>query len=191
MAPTRLIRRRQAIRESGFTFLWLIFALAVAAAGAAAIAQPIQLAAQRDREAELAFRGNQIARALTNYWAHTPGNSKRLPLALDDLVEDRRSEPPLHHLRQLYADPFTGQADWVVLRDEEGRIYAVHSRSIEPAHRIVDLPKAAPGTAIPVSARVFSFAPVASPATSAASMAEPGPASSYRFPVNASTTPAP
>jgi len=147
-------------RERGFTFLWLIFVLAVVAAGLAAIAQPINLAVRRDREAELMFRGKAISRALSSYWAATPGDAKQLPLTLDDLVDDRRGVRLAHHLRRIYADPFTGQADWVLVTTEDGRISAVHSRSNVPALRVVDLPSQKDGQPAPVSTRVFSFAPV-------------------------------
>ena len=159
--------------ERGFTFLWLIFVLAVVAAGLAAIAQPISLAAQRDREAELMFRGKEIARALSSYWAATPGDAKQLPLTLDDLVDDRRGVRSVHHLRRVYADPFTGRADWVLVTTDDGRISAVHSQSSAPALRNVDLPKSLDGAAVPISARVFSFMPVsvASTASSPASSA--------------------
>jgi type II secretory pathway pseudopilin PulG len=176
-------------REGGFTFLWLIFALAVAAAGLAAIAQPISLAAQRDREAELMFRGDQIAHALSSYWAATPGDVKQLPLALADLVEDRRGPKPLRHLRRIYADPFTGSPDWVLVTDDDGRITAVHSRSTAAALRVVDLPRSSDAAAVPVSARLFRFVPVA-PASSA-SAPEPSPSSALRAPPNAGSAPSP
>ncbi len=153
---------RTRVGERGFTFLWLIFVLAVVAAGLAAIAQPVSLAVQRDREAELMFRGNEIARALGSYEAATPGDDKQLPLALSDLLEDRRGPHTLHHLRQLYADPFTGLPDWVLVTTEEGRISGVHSRSDAAALRVVDLPRPRGGGPVPVSARLFGAEPVAS-----------------------------
>jgi len=161
-------------RERGFTFLWLIFMLAVVAAGLAAIAQPISLAARRDREAELMFRGNEIAHALSSYWAATPGNARQLPLTLDELVEDRRAARVLHHLRRVYADPFTGHPDWVLVTTVDGRISAVHSRSTAAALRVVDLPPQPDGQTQAVSARIFAFDTVlhagpASPASAAAS----------------------
>jgi type II secretory pathway pseudopilin PulG len=176
-------------REEGFTFLWLIFALAVVAAGLAAIAQPISLAAQRDREAELMFRGSQIARALSSYWAATPGEVKQLPRSLADLVEDRRGARPLRHLRRIYADPFTGSPDWVLVTDDDGRITSVHSRSTATALRVVDLPRATDAAAVPVSARLFRFVPV-SPASSA-SAPEPIPSSALRSPPIGGSAPSP
>ena len=176
-------------RERGFTFLWLIFVLAVVAAGLAAIAQPISLAAQRDREAELMFRGKEIARALSSYWAATPGEAKQLPLTLDDLVDDRRGARPVHHLRRVYADPFTGRADWVLVMTEDGRISAVHSQSSTPALRTVDLPKSLDNADVPISSRVFSFTPVS--VASAASSPASSASQPFHQPSGAPTTPSP
>jgi type II secretory pathway pseudopilin PulG len=165
-------------RQAGFTYLWLLLLLAIAAAGLAAITQPISLAVQRDREEELRFRGHAIAHALSTYWAATPGTDKQLPLALQDLVDDRRGPRPLHHLRRVYADPFTGLPDWVLLTEDDGRIAGVHSRSEVPALRVADLPRDARAGATPVSALVFRYspAPAAAPAASAASAAQPASA---------------
>lgn len=171
-------------RPSGFTYLWLLFLLAATAAGLAAIAQPVSLAVQRDREAELRFRGMEIARALSTYWAATPGSDKQLPLTLQELAEDRRGPRAVHHLRRLYADPFTGLPDWVVVTGEDGRISGVHSRSDAIALRVVDLPQDEQSGPTPVSAIVFRFSaalvpmPVPTPAASAASAASVTPASS-------------
>ena len=149
--------RPRRVRHGGFTYLWLLFALAAAAAGLAALGERASMAVQREREAELMFRGQQIARAISAYRAATPGQAKRLPPSLQELLEDRRSERPLHHLRRLYADPFTGKPDWVLVKTEDGRIAGVHSRSAVPALRVVDLPLPGPGLRVLVSDRVFLF----------------------------------
>jgi type II secretory pathway pseudopilin PulG len=175
-------------RQRGFTFLWLIFVLAVVAAGLAAIAQPASLAARRDREAELMFRGNEIAHALASYSAATPGEAKQLPTSLGDLLEDRRGPRVLRHLRRLYADPFTGAPDWVLVTTEDGRISAVHSRSDTPALRTVDLPAATDGLPPPVSARVFAFSP---PPAASAAASSPAARASAPAPFGVPSAPSP
>ncbi len=172
-------------RQRGFTYLWLIFALAAIAAGLAAIAQPMSLAVRREREAELMFRGDEIAHAITSYWRATPGSDKQLPATLDDLLEDRRGPRIARHLRRIYQDPFTGRPDWVLVLTDDGRISGVHSRSDAPALRTVDLPRQA-DEAPAVSARVFSYSPV--PAASQAASSPDAPASSGR-PYSAPTPP--
>lgn len=122
-------------QQSGLTYLLLLFALALGGAGLAALGERWELAAQREREAELLFRGGQFSQALAS-WRDTPvAGRAQAPRSLDDLLSDERVWPPLHHLRQLYTDPFTGQADWEVLRDPQGQIVAVASRSRRPALR--------------------------------------------------------
>jgi type II secretory pathway pseudopilin PulG len=153
--------------QRGFTFLWLIFVLAVVAAGLAAIAQPIHLAVQREREAELMFRGGEMSRALASYRAASPASAAQAPTTLEELLDDRRGPRPVRHLRHLYADPFTGKPDWVLMTDDDGRIIGVHSRSDVIALRSVDLPTQPEGPQPRVSARLFSAA--ASAAASAAS----------------------
>ena len=51
------------------------------------------------------------------------------PLRLDDLVLDPRGLKPARHLRRLYLDPITGQADWGLVR-AGGRIVGVYSLSM-------------------------------------------------------------
>lgn len=121
--------------QRGFTYLLLLFMLAVGGAGMAALGERWQVAAQREREAELHFRGGQFSQALAR-WRDTPAAGREpAPRTLEDLLIDERVSPPVHHLRQLYTDPFTGQADWELLRNPQGLIVAVASRSRQPALR--------------------------------------------------------
>jgi type II secretory pathway pseudopilin PulG len=99
-------------RERGFTYLWLLFVLALGGVGLAALGEREQTRQQREREAELRFRGEAIAAALERYARATPLGHLPLPQTLDELLADRRFPKPQRHLRQLYADPFTGKPDW-------------------------------------------------------------------------------
>lgn len=118
---------RRALR--GYALLSLLVALAAAGAGLAHWGQAMQHRLQREREAELVFRAGQIVRALESYRRADPLALRRLPERLDELLSDRRGTAPRHHLRRLWADPFTGDADWVLLRDPAGGIRGVQSRS--------------------------------------------------------------
>lgn len=115
-------------RQRGFTYLWLLFAVAGMGLLLAAAAQSWETAARREREAELLFIGGQFARALHSYRERTPGAEKQYPLSLEDLVEDRRFPEPQRHLRRLYRDPVTRGTDWGLVRSG-GRIVGVHSLS--------------------------------------------------------------
>ena len=177
MRMSSAMRRLDTRRQHGFTYLWLLFVLAAGATGLAGLGQRASAAAHRDREAELIFRGQAIAHALSTYWSATPGDAKTLPATLDDLLEDRRGPRLVRHLRQLYADPFTGQTDWVLIRNATGRIAGVRSRAEVAAMRVVDLPLPVRGRPARVSDRAFMFQQstgVAGAAASAASAAVPG-----------------
>jgi type II secretory pathway pseudopilin PulG len=102
-------------RSRGFTYLWLLFALALGGVELAALGEQELTRQRREREAELRFRGEAIAAALGRYAEATPAGHLPLPQRLDDLLADRRFPRAQRHLRQLYADPFTGQADWEVV----------------------------------------------------------------------------
>jgi len=114
--------------ESGYTYLLLLFAVAAMGLFAAGAAEGWSQLAQRERERELLFAGNQYRDALRRYFEAIPDAVQRHPARLEDLVEDTRFAGTRHHLRQLYPDPMTGQADWVLLRQGE-RIVGVHSRA--------------------------------------------------------------
>lgn len=105
-------------RQTGFTYLGLLFFVALSSAGLAALGNSWQMAAQRERERELEFRGNEIAKAIASYVKASPVQPGQYPQRLEDLLVDRRAVKPRHHLRRLYLDPFTGKPDWVLVQDE-------------------------------------------------------------------------
>ncbi len=142
-------------RQRGFTYLLLLFALVAGSAALAALATAWSAAAQRQRERESQFRGQQIADAIGRYamvaanadtsaavdGANTAGTADtptttaagQGPVDLAELLDDTRTPVRQRHLRRLYEDPLTGQADWVLLRNAQGRVEALHSRSNRPA----------------------------------------------------------
>lgn len=145
-APQGRAPRRGGLRHRvrGFSYLLLLFMLAILGAGLVGWASSWQVGAQRERETELLFRGLQIRDALQRFQDATPAGQPALPQALDDLLADHRGPSVRHHLRRLYADPFTGQPDWALLRDEAGGIVGLHSRAQRPALRRQALPAGVP-----------------------------------------------
>lgn len=129
----------------------LLFLLVLAGTALATLGTQWQQAAQRERETELLFRGQQITEALRRYSQASAPGQPTLPATLHELLDDRRGPVPRHHLRRLFVDPFTGQADWLLLRNDAGGILGVHSQSRQPALRSHALPvrlaAPAPGTA--------------------------------------------
>lgn len=118
------------VQQRGFTYLGMLFFVAITAAALAALGQSWSTAAQREKERELEFRGREIARAIASY-RQSGAPAAAYPHSLADLLIDARGPKPRHHLRRAYIDPFTGQADWVLVAapgDPQG-FHAVHSRS--------------------------------------------------------------
>ena len=115
--------------EAGFTYLGILIAMALFGVALAATGDVWRTAAQREREPELLFVGNQFRSAFMNYYAFTPAGKPRFPRTLDELVEDTRFPVARRHLRRVYADPMTGKPDWVLLDAPGGGIAGVHSRS--------------------------------------------------------------
>lgn len=132
--------RRPGPPRRGFTWLLLLFGIAIAGAGLATLGTQWQQVAQQEREAELLFRGGQLRDALQRFHTQTPTGQPALPRTLDELLLDRRWPEPRQHLRRLWADPFTGTADWVLLRGADGGIVGLHSRATRPLLRRTGLP---------------------------------------------------
>ncbi|MGM9482599.1 type II secretion system protein [Roseateles sp. NT4] len=123
--------------QRGYSYLAVLFLVALTAAGLAALGQAWSTAAQRERERELLFRGGEIARAIAAYAKATPNPPEQYPKSLDDLLSDNRALKPLRHLRRAYEDPFTGKADWELVPEpgQLGAFSAVRSRSEQPLLR--------------------------------------------------------
>lgn len=116
----------------GLTWWGLLLVLALSGAALASVGRQWSLQVQREREAELRFRGEQIRDAIGRYReARQPA---AWPTSLDDLLLDSRGGfegGPRHHLRRLWPDPFTGRADWDLLPapPPQGGFVGVRSRS--------------------------------------------------------------
>ena len=95
-------------RQSGFTYLFVLMLVAFLGLGLAAAGQVWHTEAQRAREADLLFIGNQYRRAIQSYYEFDK-NAPRLPQHIEDLLEDNR-QPEVRHLRRAWRDPFTGDA---------------------------------------------------------------------------------
>ena len=124
--PTRCPYR---VRQSGFSYLVLLFAVAIMGAGMAGTGIVWHTAQQRERETELLFIGNEIRDALASYYARTPGGLRRYPGALEELVKDPRFPTTVRHLRKVYRDPVTGSTDWGLIPAPGGGILGVYSKS--------------------------------------------------------------
>jgi type II secretory pathway pseudopilin PulG len=121
---------RPARAQGGFTYLLLLWWVALSGVMLMALGESWAVQAQRDREAELAYRGDQIRQAIEAY-ASVPVNEgvSRLPHKLEELLEDRRTGELRRHLRQAWRDPITRGGAWGLVRDASQGITGVHSLS--------------------------------------------------------------
>lgn len=150
-------------REYGFTYLWLLFIVAIGSVLLAAAGQRWSQVAAREREHELMFRGSEIAEAIGAYRAVGSGG----PRTLDDLVDDRRAPQLRRHLRRVYVDPFTGQADWEPVLADDGSWRGVRSRSPAPALMLPpDAERREPGRGARISDHQFIEPVAAAPSAS-------------------------
>ena len=111
--------------QGGFTYLWVLAAIAVLGIGLLAVSEVWVTSARRQKLVELDWIGGQFTRAIGSYYQSTPGAAKVYPLTLQDLLEDRRYVTPRRHLRTVYANPFTGKPDWELVVAGDGRVRGV------------------------------------------------------------------
>lgn len=129
-------------RQGGFTYIFLLFVVALGGVLLATAGQLWWMNSKRDKEEELLYAGRQIRQAIESYYRASPqaqgnvqspalpGSKGEYPRDLADLLEDRRFSPPLRHLRRLYVDPIAGSKDWGVIKVGD-RIVGIHSLSTE------------------------------------------------------------
>lgn len=114
--------------EAGFVLLWFLFVVAALGVGMAALGTLWHTQAQRAREQELLFIGDQYRRAIISY-RRQEGGQNSPPRKLDDLLLDPRFPHTVRHLRRLYPDPISGRMEWGLTRDADQGITGVHSLS--------------------------------------------------------------
>ena len=125
----RSLDTRRTRRQAGFTYLVVLFAVALSTAALAAASQVWSHAQQREREVDLLFVGSEFRTAIGLYYQRTPGVAKRYPADLKDLLKDGRYPTTQRYLRKIYADPLTGKAEWGLVKAPEGGIMGVYSLS--------------------------------------------------------------
>ena len=128
-------RARARLRQAGFTYLTVMFIVAILLGGLAILGETWETSARREKEAELLFIGNQYRRAIGLYYLSTPGVVKAYPRQIEDLLKDPRQPGTMRHLRKLYPDPMTGKP-FVVIKGADGGVQGVYSASEEAPLKI-------------------------------------------------------
>jgi type II secretory pathway pseudopilin PulG len=113
--------------QAGFTYVLVLFLVALVGLGLASVATVYTTLAKRERENQLLFVGQQFRDALESYAAQTPQGSVPFPKSLEELLRDPRYPVVKRHLRKLYVDPMTGTTDWGFERNAAGGIVGVFS----------------------------------------------------------------
>jgi hypothetical protein len=107
----------------------LLFMLVALGVAMATLGTVWHMAAQREKEKELLFIGEEFRHAIASYWQAGPLGQRRLPKEIEELLRDPRFPNTVRHLRRIYRDPMTGSLEWGVVKDESGAILGVYSRS--------------------------------------------------------------
>jgi type II secretory pathway pseudopilin PulG len=116
-------RRRPA---AGFTYLTILFVVAIMGIGLALTGEVWHTAALREREAALLWTGEHYRRAIERYYLAGP---RQYPRELTDLLKDSRKPAVERYLRKLYPDPLTASYEWGIVKAPDGGVMGVYSRS--------------------------------------------------------------
>jgi type II secretory pathway pseudopilin PulG len=104
-------------KQRGFTFIGLLVVVVIMGLMLTVVARVWSTTERRERETQLLFVGHEFRMAIASYYA----SGHRYPSSLEDLLKDERFPVPKRHLRRLYVDPITGQADWTLVPTPDGQ----------------------------------------------------------------------
>jgi type II secretory pathway pseudopilin PulG len=114
--------------KRGAALLTVLVMVAVLGLAASLAGQSLGALMQREREAELLWRGLQYRQAIASYYQVKHGAQRMYPPSLDVLLRDPRFPGVVRHLRRLYPDPMTGQ-EWEPVKDPAEKLIGVRSTS--------------------------------------------------------------
>lgn len=129
LAPCRSVGAVSRSAQRGFTYLGLLFLIAVMGLALAATGTVASIDRQREKEKDLLFVGGQFRQAISRYYERSPGGLKQYPPNLEALLQDSRYPGTRRYLRKVYADPMTGKADWGLVEGPGGTLMGVYSLS--------------------------------------------------------------
>jgi type II secretory pathway pseudopilin PulG len=148
MIKRRLIRHTSLSDERGYALVALLVVMSLMALFALAAAPQVRQQAQREREKEAIFRGEQVAGAIRLYYQYR-GNQgvNSLPTSMEQLLEGiPRGTKKLQILRSEAArDPLSSSGEWRLVgptSPEVGkfvRSVTVYSGGVPPAPRLSGL----------------------------------------------------
>ncbi len=128
-AAGHMHRCEHGFREAGFTYVAMLFAVALISVGLGLAVPIYSEQVRREREQELIRVGTLYVEAIRNYYLSSPGSVRMYPRRLEDLILDARFVGTRRHLRKLYWDPIMRSAQWGVVPAPDGGVAGVYSRS--------------------------------------------------------------
>lgn len=151
----------------GFSYIGLLMVMAIAGIGMAGVGIVWHQDAQRAREKELLFIGDEYRKAIGSYYENSLGDAKLFPTTLEDLLIDKRFPNVKRHLRKLYNDPMTFGKPWQLIL-QQGQIIGVYSASKQTPIKKVGFrpPYESFGEAAEYSDWKFIYTPGSIPASS-------------------------
>lgn len=107
MLPSYAKRSARAKRNAllGFTYVGVLCGVALIGLSLGGAAQLASKQVERQRAAQADWVLLQYKLALLSYYKAAPGAERRMPVALEDLLIDRRYLGVVRHLRRLYEVP--------------------------------------------------------------------------------------
>jgi type II secretory pathway pseudopilin PulG len=121
----------------GFTYIGLLMVIAIVGIGMAGVGIVWHQDAQREREKELLFIGDEYRKAIGSYYENSLGEAKQFPATLEDLIADKRFPNIKRHLRKLYKDPMAFGKPWQLVL-QQGQIVGVYSASKQTPIKKID-----------------------------------------------------
>ncbi len=115
--------------QRGYTYLGVLLLMMVLGMSLTGASLVSGVMLQREKERELVFAGEQYANAIRRYYEAGAGGVSTLPKSVADLLKDPRFPIVRRYLRRPLRDPITPSGEWELIRDEQGGILGVRSRS--------------------------------------------------------------
>jgi type II secretory pathway pseudopilin PulG len=136
----KLVLRAVSEHQHGAALLTVLVMVALLGLAASMAGQSVGALMQREREAELLWRGLQYRQAIASYYSVKHGSQQVFPSKLEDLLKDPRFPGIKRHLRRLYSDPMTGK-EWDVVKDPAEKLLGVRSTSALTPFQQANFPK--------------------------------------------------
>ena len=116
--------------DLGFTYIGLLIFIAISGVALAGVGIVWHQDAQREREKELLFIGEEFRNAIGSYYENSPSVPKQFPQKIEQLLLDDRFPTTKRHLRKFYKDPINRSNIWG-LEIEQGHIIGLYSLSVQ------------------------------------------------------------